>query len=39
MNVRLLEVDDTLLTWERDLSISAPPVRRKSDLNFSKEGP
>jgi GNAT superfamily N-acetyltransferase len=35
----LVEVDDTLLTWERDLSISGDPVRRRSDLNFSKEGP
>jgi GNAT superfamily N-acetyltransferase len=34
-----IEVDDTLLTWERDLSISADPVRRSGDLNFSKEGP
>lgn len=34
-----LEVDDTLLTWERDLSISRDPVRRRSDMNFSKEGP
>jgi len=35
----LLEVDDTLLTWERDLSISGDPVRRRGDMNFSKEGP
>jgi len=35
----LIEVDDTLLTWERDLSISSPLVRRRDDLNFSKEGP
>jgi len=35
----LIEVDDTLLTWERDLSISSPLVRRTGDLNFSKEGP
>jgi GNAT superfamily N-acetyltransferase len=32
-----IEVDDTLLTWERDLSISPIPVRRTSDPNFSKE--
>jgi GNAT superfamily N-acetyltransferase len=34
-----IEVDDTLLTWERDLSIPGDPVRRGGDLNFSKEGP
>jgi GNAT superfamily N-acetyltransferase len=33
-----LEVDDTLLTWERDLSISTDPVRRTGD-NTPKEGP
>jgi GNAT superfamily N-acetyltransferase len=34
-----LEVDDTLLTWQRELSISPPPVRRRSDPNTPKEGP
>jgi GNAT superfamily N-acetyltransferase len=33
-----LEVNDTLLTWHRDLSISLPPVRRRDD-NTPKEGP
>jgi GNAT superfamily N-acetyltransferase len=38
-----LEVDDTLLTWQKELSartlsISAPPVRRRDDPNTSKEG-
>jgi GNAT superfamily N-acetyltransferase len=32
-----LEVDDTLLTWEKELSISAPPVRRTGD-NVLDEG-
>ena len=34
-----IEVDDTLLTWQRTLSISADPVRRSDDMHFSKEGP
>jgi GNAT superfamily N-acetyltransferase len=33
-----LEVDDTLLTWERELSIPAPPARRTDDPNTPKEG-
>jgi GNAT superfamily N-acetyltransferase len=33
-----IEVDDTLLTWQKKLSISSPPVRR-SDDNTLKEGP
>jgi GNAT superfamily N-acetyltransferase len=32
-----LEVNDTLLTWHRDLSISSHPVRRRDD-NTLKEG-
>ena len=33
-----LEVDDTLLTWQKELSISVDPVRRRDD-NTPKEGP
>jgi [ribosomal protein S18]-alanine N-acetyltransferase len=32
-----LEVDDTLLTWEKRLSISASAVRRSSDIDRGRE--
>ena len=32
-----IEVDDTLLRWERELSISAAPVRRTDDQQLPKE--
>jgi GNAT superfamily N-acetyltransferase len=32
-----LEVDDTLLTWEKPLSISGEPIRRTSDTDHGRQ--